>query len=88
MADASYHLRFQVGTGTGGSAMLRRLEDRIQELCAKVVAVRGTEEFEGIIKELQSALREQSERLRQLAASAAINKRFPPDRRHSGSEGR
>ena len=64
--------------------MLGRLEDRIRELCTKVVAVRGSEEFDQTITELKSALHEQAERMRKLAASAAMNERLPQDRRRSG----
>lgn len=50
------------------SSMLRRLEDRIRELCA--LAVRAEEpRLEIILSELQSALREHTERLRRLAAA-------------------
>jgi hypothetical protein len=48
--------------------MLRRLEDRIRELCA--MAVRSEQpELEIILSELQAALREHTERLRRLAAA-------------------
>lgn len=45
----------------------RRLEDRIRELCSKVVAADDAE-FGSTFFELNSALREHSERLRKLAA--------------------
>jgi hypothetical protein len=48
--------------------MLRRLEDRIRELCAMAVKAEGPE-LELILSELQSALREHTERLRRLAAA-------------------
>jgi hypothetical protein len=66
--------------------MLRRLEDRIEELCAKVIPVRGTGEFEPTIAELKAALHEQTERMRKSAALAAVNKTPPTDRRRSSSE--
>ena len=47
--------------------MRRRLEDRIRELCAKAVSA-ADDELEPIIRELRTALREHSQRLRQLAA--------------------
>ena len=47
--------------------MRRRLEDRIRELCGKAVSA-PDDELGPIIKELQAALREHNERLRQLAA--------------------
>jgi len=46
---------------------LRRLEDRIRELCARVVAVPETE-FSQTMRELRKALHLHAERLRQLAA--------------------
>ena len=48
--------------------MLRRLEDRIRELCAMAVTAEEPE-LERILSELQSALREHTERLRRLAAA-------------------
>jgi hypothetical protein len=48
--------------------MLRRLEDRIRELCAMAVTAEAPE-LEIILSELQSALREHTERLRKLAAA-------------------
>jgi hypothetical protein len=57
--------------------MRRRLEDRIGELCAKAVKLRGTEGFDPAIAELKAALREHAERLRKMAA---INL---ADRRHA-----
>ena len=50
------------------SPMLRRLEDRIRELCASAVAAEEPE-LETILSELQSALREHTGRLRRLAAA-------------------
>jgi hypothetical protein len=48
--------------------MFRRLEDRIRELCAMAVTAEQPE-LEIILAELQSALREHTERLRRLAAA-------------------
>ena len=48
--------------------MLRRLEDRIRELCASAVTAEEPE-LETILSELQSALREHTARLRKLAAA-------------------
>lgn len=45
----------------------RRLEDRIRSLCAKVVSV-GDKELAPAISDLQSALREHTDRIRKLAA--------------------
>lgn len=50
------------------SAPLRRLEDRIRELCAKIVAA-DDDEVATLVSDLQSALREQNNRLRKLAAA-------------------
>lgn len=52
----------------------RRLEDRIRELCARVLSASGAE-LEPLISELQTALREHNSRLRQLAADKLAN--FP-----------
>ena len=49
--------------------MRRRLADRIRELCDKAVSA-PDDEVGPIIRELQAALREQNERLRQLAAQS------------------
>jgi hypothetical protein len=48
--------------------MLRRLEDRIRELCAMAVTAEEPE-LKIILSDLQSALREHTERLRRLAAA-------------------
>jgi hypothetical protein len=45
----------------------RRLDDRIRELCAKVVAAQETD-LEPSISELKAALREHAARLRKLVA--------------------
>jgi hypothetical protein len=58
------------------SIMRRRLEDRIRELCGKVVSAPDDDlasiidDLASIIKELQAALREHNQRLRQLAAQS------------------
>jgi hypothetical protein len=46
--------------------MLRRLDDRIDELCAKAVVTRESPELEEILRQLQMALHEQSERARKM----------------------
>lgn len=46
----------------------RRLEDRIRELCAKVIVARE-EDVGPAIAELKSALHEHNDRLRKLAAT-------------------
>ena len=55
-------------SNSGAVPMLRRLEDRIRELCAMAVTAEAPE-LEIILSELQSALREHTERLRKLAAA-------------------
>lgn len=62
--------------------MLRRLEDRIRDLCSKTLAA-PDDELEPLILELKAALREHAERLRRLAAIKLIgtNDDVPEDRR-------
>jgi hypothetical protein len=54
----------------------RRLDDRIRELCYKVISA-GEGELEPLIEDLKSALREHNSRLRKLAAAKLANP-FPP----------
>ena|ERR1700694_3854957 len=49
--------------------MSPRLEDRIKELCAKVVTTPQSPELNEILKQLQSALHEHNGRLRGMVAS-------------------
>lgn len=58
----------------------RRLEDRIRDLCAKAVAA-GSGELNPILSELKSALHEQTQRLRTMAATLRSPREFPPERR-------
>jgi hypothetical protein len=60
----------------------RRLEDRIRDLCARVIAA-PEDEVEPAISELKSALREHNERLRKLAA-AKLTRQAKPGGRTSG----
>ena len=62
--------------------MLRRLEDRIRELCCMTLAAQD-DELEPIILELKVALREHSARLRKLAAMKLVGSldEIPPERR-------
>jgi hypothetical protein len=53
--------------------MLRRLEDRIRELCARTLVVSGSE-LEQIFLELKSALHEHTERLRITAAVKLVRR--------------
>lgn len=67
----------------GVCRVLRRLEDRIRELCGKVVAARDSDGFGPALSDLKSALQEHSERLRKMAATKLVNldKDSPPERR-------
>ena len=60
------------GTGVPVGLILtvpsRRLDDRIRELCARVVSTQGAE-MESTIAQLKAALHEHNERLRKLAAA-------------------
>ena len=57
----------------------RRLNDRIQALCAKAIATPEGEDLDVILTELKAALREHTERLRNLAAAKARS----PQRRNA-----
>jgi len=48
--------------------MTQRLDDKIKELCQKAVVTPASPELEEILKELQSALHEHTERLRKMVA--------------------
>jgi hypothetical protein len=50
----------------------RRLDDRIRELCSKVVSA-DENDLEPLIEDLKSALREHNSRLRKLAAAKLAN---------------
>jgi hypothetical protein len=60
------------GTEIGWGVPSRRLDDRIRELCHRVVAS-GEDELEPLIAELKSALGEHNLRLRKLAAAKLAN---------------
>ena len=62
--------------------MLRRLEDRIRELCAKALIARG-HELHPILDDLKAALHEHSERLKQVAVLKLVTggNGSPPERR-------
>jgi hypothetical protein len=54
------------------------LKERIDALCAKVIAApEGSEEFRAAMQELRSALNEHVERVRKLIAEAR-EREFPP----------
>ncbi len=62
--------------------VLRRLDDRIRDLCAKAIHARGPD-LELVFAELKSALHEHTERLRNAATLRLLKKSedFPPERR-------
>lgn len=62
--------------------MLRRLEDRIRELCARALIARGRE-LGAVVEDLKSALHEHTERLRQVAVAKLVRgeEGCPPERR-------
>jgi hypothetical protein len=64
------------------SKQSRRLDDRIRQLCAKVVAAKDSDELHMVLPELKSAIHESVERLR-IRAIAVLTGRpaFPADRR-------
>ena len=54
--------------------MNRRLEDRIRELCAKVLVNPSTPEWNEILRELSTALHEHTRRMRKLIAELPIRR--------------
>ena len=70
--------------------VLRRLEDRIRELCAKTLTAQGSAELEPIFSELTSALHEHTERLRKTAALKLVCREEDslPERRSAGGRAR
>jgi hypothetical protein len=63
------------------SERTRRLEDRIRELCSRVVASEDSEELNAILPELREALHWAIERLRTRAASILTGQADVPDER-------
>jgi hypothetical protein len=57
----------------------RRLEDRIRDLCTKVIAA-DENAVEPVIADLKSALREHNDRLRKLAAAKLTRHEKPRTR--------
>ena len=49
------------------SSMLRRLDDRIRELCARAVKSQDLAELHNIFSQLRAAIKEHTGRLRRLA---------------------
>ena len=56
--------------------MNQRLEDRIRELCTKA-ATQDSDDWQETLRELQAALQEHTQRIRQMAAEIPIR----PERR-------
>jgi hypothetical protein len=59
----------------------RRLDDRIRELCAKVIASTDPAELEVILPELRSAIHQAVERLRIRSAAILGSRRDVPNER-------
>ena len=75
------HLRNGLYTSTSEAKLVcpvpsRKLDDRIRELCAQLVAADG-DCLEPLIMELKATLREHNNRLRKMAAAKLVNV-FPP----------
>ena len=61
-------LEYSYRLGRSIPVQSRRLEDRIRELCTKAVATDDSADFSEVMQQLREALREHSNRLRELAA--------------------
>jgi hypothetical protein len=59
----------------------RRLDDRIRELCARVIASENSDELNLILPELRTAIHEATERLRLRAAATLMGNSKPPKER-------
>jgi hypothetical protein len=55
--------------------MLRRLDDRIRELCAKAVKSQDPAELHNIFSQLRAAIKEHAGRLRRLAVNPRSQRR-------------
>jgi hypothetical protein len=55
--------------------MLRRLEDRIRNLCAKAVVSEDTPELQEVLEQLRAALHEHNVRLRKLPTEPQLEQR-------------
>ena len=60
---------------------LRRLDDRIRELCARVIASRNAEELNLILPELRKAIHEATQRLRLRAVAILMGSPNQPNER-------
>jgi hypothetical protein len=65
----------------------RRLEDRIRELCTKVVASKDAEELEPILSELKGAIHQAVERVRARAIAVLGTRGGLPVERRKFSNG-
>lgn len=63
----------------------RRLDDRIRELCARVVASTEHHDVDLILPELRAAIHESIERLRIRAAAVLSGRRDLPEERRKAS---
>jgi hypothetical protein len=67
----------------------RRVNDRIRELCAEAVAAKGSHEVKSILAELQLAIHQYTQRLRNRAAVVLSGcPDLPPERRKSSRDRR
>jgi hypothetical protein len=58
--------------------MPKSLDNRIRELCAEAVATPESPELEEILRQLQEALHEHTNRLRKMVASYPVRQGPPP----------
>ena len=58
----------------------RRLDDRLKDLCAKVIRTPDNE-IEPVLKELQAAMRAKFERIRVMATFRLQTGKLPPEQR-------
>jgi hypothetical protein len=66
----------------------RRVDDRIRELCVEAVAAKSSHKAKVILAELQVALHQYTQRLRNRAAAILTGCELPPERRQSSQERR
>jgi len=69
---------WETGPLWSASSMLRRLDDRIRDLCARAVKTQDSAELHNIFCELRAAMKEHIKRLRRLAVD------FPKSQRRAG----
>ena len=62
----------------------RRLDDRIRQLCVEAITAKSSHKVQPILAELQSAIHQYTQRLRDRAATLFTNcSALPPERRKS-----